>query len=92
MRRKDIVPTAAGRQYLAAHAAHYQSKDLHAALELYQRILAQYPDTQEAGYSRSQIDNIVHAVVPKQTLLETELHLALTRLDPGKRPSGPTSR
>lgn len=92
MSRKDIVPTAAGRQYLAAHAAHYKSKDLRAALELYQRLLAQYPDTQEAGYSRSQIDNIVRAVVPKQTLLETEVHLALAHLDRGKRPGAPTSR
>ena len=86
MRSEDIVPDAPGQQYLAAHAAHYVSKDLRAALELYQSIVAQYPESQEAGYSRSQIGNNVHAVVPEQTLVETELHLALDHLErrPGR--------
>ena len=66
----------AHQQYAAAHASHYTSKNLPAALTLYAAVIASYPDSPEAGYSRSQIHNIVSAVVPKQTFLDAQLGLA----------------
>ncbi len=73
-------PVEAGQQYAAAHAAHYTTKNLREALELYQSIVASYPNSQEAGYSRSQIQNIVNAVVPTQELFATQVDMALAHL------------
>jgi hypothetical protein len=56
---------------------HYKAKDLREALHLYRAVMAAHPGTQEAGYSRSQIDNIVKAVVPEQALMDAEVKLAL---------------
>ncbi len=74
--RNDIGLTEAGLHYAAAHAAHYGTKDLGRALELYQDIVTAHPNSQEAGYSRSQIQNIVKSVVPKQELLDAQADLA----------------
>jgi len=75
-----ITITEAGEQYAAAHAAHYKTKDLNSALDLYQGVMAAYPDTPEAEYSRSQIQNIAKSVVPKQELLDGEMAMARARL------------
>ena len=40
--------TMASRAYDKAHEAHYATKDLHHALELYKGVMAEHPDTQEA--------------------------------------------
>ena len=77
----ERAPTDAGRQYAAAHAAHYATKDLHNALGLYKGVMAAYPNTQEAEYSRTQMYNIVKNVVPKEDLLAAQLELALARLE-----------
>ena len=71
----------AGRQYAAAYAAHYSTKDLREALRLYRGVIAAHPNTQEAGYSQSQIQNIVNAVVPRQELLDVQVDLALARIE-----------
>ena len=71
----------AGRQYAAAYAAHYTTKDLREALRLYRDVMAAHPNTQEAGYSQSQIRNIVNAVVPRQELLDAQVDLALAHFD-----------
>ena len=68
--------TAAGRQYAAAYETHYSSHNLRKAFELYKRILADHPDTKEAGYAKSQIQNIVNTVVPKEERLDTQMDLA----------------
>ncbi len=73
--------TKAGQQYAAAHVAHYKTKDLHEALGLYKGVMTAHPDTPEAGYSRSQMQNIVNAVVPKSELLELQVKLALALLE-----------
>jgi len=73
----DGVSTAAGRQYAAAHAAHYATKDLHEALDLYRGVMVAHPSTPEAGYSRTQIDNIVKSVVPEEDLLAAHIALIL---------------
>jgi hypothetical protein len=75
--RNDTGLTEASRQYAAAHAAHYETKHLREALERYRGILAAHPDTQEAGYSRSQIHNIIKEVVPERELFEAEVGMAM---------------
>lgn len=68
----------AGQHYAVAHAAHYVSKDLQRALELYKAIMAAHPDTPEASYAQFQLQNIVSGVVPKPALLAAQLALART--------------
>jgi len=75
-----IDVTDAGREYAAAYAAQYTTCDLPLALRLYQQLLRSHPGTREFDYSRTQVQNIVRAVVPVQELLEAELELAQTRL------------
>ena len=69
--------TEAGQQYATAYDAHYKTKDVYKAFKLYERIIAAHPDTQEAGYSRSQVQNIVNTVVPKQEVMDALAKLAL---------------
>jgi len=80
MRNETEQLTEAGKQCAEAYAAHYTTKDLHEALELYKGIMAEHPNTKEAEYSRTQIQNIVQSVVPKQRLLDAQVELALTCL------------
>jgi hypothetical protein len=93
--RNDTELTEAGRQYAAAYAAHYTERDLPVALQLYRKLMASHPDAQEADYSRTQVQNIVNAVVPKQELLDAEMELALAHvehdapLDAGRIPAEP---
>jgi hypothetical protein len=75
--RNDTGLTEASRQYAVAHAAHYEMKDLREALELYKRILVTHPDSQEAGYSRSQLQNIIKEVVPERELFEAQVGMAM---------------
>jgi hypothetical protein len=78
--RNETALTEAGKQYAEAHAAHYTTKDLLEALELYKGVMAAHPNTKEAEYSQTQIENIVKSVVPKQRLLDAQVELALTCL------------
>jgi hypothetical protein len=75
----------ARQQYAAAQAAQFETKDLHEALELYKRIVAAHPDAKEAGYSRSQIQNIVKNVVPEDELLEAQVSMAMAHLGGDRR-------
>lgn len=70
-----IAPGDAGQQYAAAHSAHYVARDLPGALELYKDLLASHPGTVEADFSRTQVQNIVNAVIPKQELMATQMEL-----------------
>ena len=76
----DTTQTEPAQRYAAAHSAHYVSKDLSAALKLYPFITATHPDAPEAGYSRSQIGNIVRSVAPDSALLAAQVRLARTHL------------
>jgi hypothetical protein len=76
----------AAQQYAAAHAVHHTTKDLGKALGLYRGVMAEHPNTQEAGYSHTQIQNIVNRVVPKQDLLDAQVELALDHLAREERP------
>jgi hypothetical protein len=75
--KKETVLSKTGLHYAEVYEKQYSTKDLHAALLDYKDIVTEYPDTKEAGYSRSQIQNIVRAVVPEEVLYEVQLKLAL---------------
>jgi hypothetical protein len=77
----DSALTEAAREYAAAYAAHYTERDLAMALELYKKLMASHASAREAGYSRTQVQNIVNGVVPKQELLDAQMELALARLE-----------
>ena len=77
----DTILTAVGQQYAAAYDAHYKTKDMCKAFKLYGRIIAAHPDTHEAGYSRSQVQNIVNAVIPKQKVMDALVELARTHFE-----------
>jgi hypothetical protein len=77
----NTILTEAGQQYATAYDAHYKTKDMYKAFKLYGRIIAAHPDTLEAGYSRSQVQNIVNAVIPKQKVMDALVELALTHFE-----------
>lgn len=84
----DLLSSMPARRYERAHGLHYGSKDLHGALELYLEVLAVDIGTPEAGYARSQVDNIVRAVVPDLALLDAQVELArehLQQVDTARR-------
>ncbi len=63
--------------------------------------MASHPGDQEAGYSRTQIQNIINTVVPQQELLDAHVELAVahfrhegpadTRRIPAKPPASQLS-
>ncbi|MGD9046064.1 MAG: hypothetical protein PVG06_20310 [Desulfobacterales bacterium] len=77
----NTILTEASQQYATAYDAHYTTKDMYKAFKLYGRLIAAHPDTHEAGYSRSQVQNIVNAVVPKQKVMDALVELALTHFE-----------
>jgi hypothetical protein len=79
-------PSPAAKEYEAAYAAHYSQQDLGMALRLYTKLIASHTSTREAGYSRTQVQNIVHTVVPGEELRDAETELALARLEAGVAP------
>jgi hypothetical protein len=79
--RDNNLSTEAGRQYASAYNAHYTTKEIDKAFALYEHIISDHPDTREAGYSRSQIQNIVNAVVPKKEIMDSLLELARVHFD-----------
>ena len=76
-----IRTTMASRAYDKAHDAQYATKNLNEALGLYEGVLAAYPDTLEAEYSRTQMHNIVKSVVPADDLLAAEVELTHDTLE-----------
>ena len=72
-----IHSTDASREYAAAYFAHYRTRDLPRAFQLYRAILVSHPNALEADYSRMQIQNITNSVVSKQELLDAQVSLLL---------------
>jgi hypothetical protein len=80
------------QEYAEAYAAHYSKRDLAMALQLYKKLIASHASAREAGYSRTQVRNIVNAVLPEQELLDAQMELAFARLEGQISPdSGSTS-
>jgi len=73
--------TTAGRKYAVAYALQYTTRDLRRALTRYRRVMAAYPGTPEAEYSRMQITNIATSVVPKQEVLDALVKLTLAHFE-----------
>ena len=44
--------------YKKAYNLHYSKSDFSKAIELYQEIIKDFPESEEAGYSKNQIENI----------------------------------
>ena len=79
--RNDTEHTEPGGQYWAAYAAHYKERDLPRALELYLKVIASHPFTEEANHSRDQVQNIINTVVPQEGLLDAQIELAVAHLE-----------
>ena len=73
--------TTAGKEYATAHDAHYKTKELPKAFQLYRDIIADHPDSKEAGYSLSQVHNIVKDVVPKQEVMDSLVAMTLDHFE-----------
>ncbi len=76
MKNKHKI-TLEGEDYTKAYDMHYKKKDLPKAFNLYRGIIADYPNTDEARYSLSQVQNIVNAVVPKQEVMDALVAMTL---------------
>ena len=79
--KNDGAPSEAACKYAAAYTAHYAQRDLAMALRLYKTLIASHASTREAGYSRTQVQNIVNAVGPEAERLEAETKQAFARLE-----------
>lgn len=77
----DDAMAEVAREYAAAYAAHYAQHDLVLALQLYKQLIASHAGDRRAGYSRTQIENIVRVVVPEQELMSAQVELALACLE-----------
>lgn len=77
----EIELKDAGREYAAAHAAHYGARDLPKAIQLYRTLIASHPDTPEADYSWTQVRNIVSTVIPKPELQDAQITLVLAHFE-----------
>ncbi|MBW1783955.1 MAG: hypothetical protein JRL30_24850 [Deltaproteobacteria bacterium] len=80
MKNRNNV-TVADQDYTKAHDMHYKTKDLPKAFKLYRGIIDDYPETKESGYSLSQVQNIVNAVVPKQEVMNALAALTLAHFE-----------
>ena len=80
MKNKNNV-TRAGEDYTKAYGMHYKTKDLQKAFKLYRGVITDYPRTDEAGYSLSQVQNIVNSVVPKQEVMDSLVALTLAHFE-----------
>jgi hypothetical protein len=80
MKNRNNV-TVAGQDYTRAHDMHYKTKDLPKAFKLYGGIIADYPETKEAGYSLTQVQNIVNAVIPKKEVMDALVALTLAHFE-----------
>lgn len=76
MKMKKAVPEAA-RHYAEAYEKHYSEENLYTALQSYKGVIVSYPDSEEAEYSRSQIQNILRHAVPGEELFEAHMKMAL---------------
>jgi hypothetical protein len=78
--KNDTIISEVSKRYKNAYRIHYTEGDLREALGLYKGVIAAFPDTNEAGYSQTQIQNIVKSVVPKQDFVDASLELAFVHI------------
>ena len=75
--KQETELSPSGLLYAKAYQSQYGIEDLHAALLAYNSVVVEYPDTKEAGYAKSQIQNIARSVVPEKLLYKAQFNLAL---------------
>jgi len=85
MKNKNKI-TVAGQDYEKAYGMHYKTKDLPKAFKLYRGIISDYPGSDEARYSLSQVKNIVNEVVPKQEVMDALVAMTLAHFEQGVPP------
>jgi len=71
----------AAERYAHAYSTHHTDRDLLGALRAYVLITEVHPSAAEAGYARSQIQNIVSVVVPAEEVLSSATALAFGYLE-----------
>ena len=76
--------TLEGEDYTKAYDMHYKTKDLPKAFNLYRGVIADYPNTDEARYSLSQVQNIVNTVVPKHEVMDALVAMTLAHFKQDK--------
>lgn len=54
----DIEGMSRNELYSLAHNMHYSKKHYSNALKIYNEILSKFPDSEQAGYAKTQINNI----------------------------------
>ena len=69
------IPAEASKQYSAAYTTHYTERDFHLAFCQYVDLINLYPSSLEARYARTQIENLVKALIPDDELLLALVHL-----------------
>lgn len=79
VKNRDEEFSKPAQAYVAAYKEHYTNSDLKAAFNLYRGVIAIYPESQEAMYSKKQIENIVALVVPAQEVFDAQVNMALVR-------------
>ncbi len=67
--------TEPSKQYSVAYETHYTEQDLREAVNQCVGLIDMHPNSVEAEYSRTQIQNIVKAVVPDDELLSSLVQL-----------------
>ena len=71
--------TKSAQSYAVAYKEHYSNNNLKEAFNLYRDVIAAHPESQEAMYSKKQIENIVAAIVPTQEIFDAQVNMALAR-------------
>ena len=65
--------------YAVAYKEHYSNNNLKEAFNLYRDVIAGYPESQEAMYSKKQIENFAASIVPAQEIFDAQVNMALAR-------------
>ena len=79
MKNKIEELSRSAQAYAAAYKEHYSNNNLKEAFNLYRDVIAAYPESQEAAYSKKQIENIVATIVPAQEIFDAQVNMALAR-------------
>ena len=75
------IPAESSKQYTIAYETHYTDRDLREALNKYVALIDMYPNSVEAEYARTQIENIAKVVVPDDELLSALVQLLHSRFE-----------
>ena len=69
-RTSDHQDEGPAQMYKRGHDAHYKKKDIETADAVYKELMEKFPGSPEAGYAKSQLDNMTQSYVPREVSLE----------------------